>query len=133
MSERTSQPGDDASAPADGLAGLYAMRVLDRGADPRQLAAECRAARGNGPDRPAHPTRSSHRRPVESVVVGTFGRGTAAHKAATRAAATPAPTFREVRPEDGRFGRSPRFAGMLAVQVVSVLVATRVAPAEQRG
>ncbi len=112
MSERISQPGNDDAPPADGLAGLYTIRVLDRGADPRQLAAECRAARGNGPER-AVAARNGRGLSSGSAFVGTFGRGTAAHKAATRSAAASAPAFREVRPEDGRFGRAPLFAGML--------------------
>lgn len=113
MSERTALLGDDATAPADGLAGLYAMRALERGADPRQLAAECRTARWGAADRPGSPARGRRGQTARAASVGSFGRGTAAHKAAMRAASTPAPAFREVRPEDGRFGRSSRFAGAL--------------------
>jgi hypothetical protein len=58
----------------DGLASIYAARVLDRGIDPRVLCAEIRADRlgllDRGPQRRAMLERSRTTR---------FGRGTAAH------------------------------------------------------
>ena len=36
---------------ADGMAGIYAVRVLDRGGDPRALYAEIRADRGSSTER----------------------------------------------------------------------------------
>jgi hypothetical protein len=68
---------------ADGLAGIYAIRVLDRGIDPRALSAEVRADRRGIPE---HPTvvRSLLSQPRAM----RFGRGTAAHLQAT---AHPAP------------------------------------------
>ena len=58
----------------DGLASIYAARVLERGADPRVLCAEIRADRlglvDRGPQRRALMTRTRTSR---------FGRGTAAH------------------------------------------------------
>lgn len=111
MSERTTHRDDDAVAPADGLAGLYTLRVLERGADPRELAAECRAAGWGGGERPGLTGRTRRSRATAAPAIASFGRGTVAHKAATRSASLPAPAFRAVRPEDGRFGRSSRFGG----------------------
>src|SRR5687768_13816539 len=58
----------------DGLAGIYAARVLERGIDPRALCAEIRADRlgliDRGPQRRALLARTRTSR---------FGRGTAAH------------------------------------------------------
>src|SRR5215216_4102413 len=58
----------------DGLASIYAARVLDRGIDPRALCAEIRADRlglvDRGPQRRALLARTRTSR---------FGRGTAAH------------------------------------------------------
>src|SRR3954470_10240097 len=58
----------------DGLASIYAARVLDRGIDPRALCAEIRADRlglvDRGPQRRAMLERTHTKR---------FGRGTAAH------------------------------------------------------
>ena len=59
---------------ADGLASIYAARVLERGIDPRALCAEVRA------DRLGHPERGSQRRMLMSRTrAARFGRGTAAH------------------------------------------------------
>src|SRR5918998_314438 len=59
---------------ADGLASIYAARVLERGVDPRALCAEIRADRlgfvDRGPQRRALMARTRTSR---------FGRGTAAH------------------------------------------------------
>src|ERR687895_2480384 len=59
---------------ADGLASIYAARVLERGIDPRALCAEIRADRlglvDRGPQRRALLARTRTSR---------FGRGTAAH------------------------------------------------------
>src|SRR5688500_4131010 len=58
----------------DGLASIYAARVLDRGIDPRALCAEIRADRlglvDRGPQRRALLARTR---------ISRFGRGTAAH------------------------------------------------------
>src|SRR3954462_2794888 len=58
----------------DGLASIYAARVLDRGIDPRALCAEIRADRlglvDRGPQRRAM---------LERTRTTRFGRGTAAH------------------------------------------------------
>src|SRR5215216_2109204 len=58
----------------DGLASIYAARVLERGIDPRMLCAEIRADRlgvvNRGPQRRALMARTRAAR---------FGRGTAAH------------------------------------------------------
>src|SRR5215216_7170861 len=58
----------------DGLASIYAARVLERGTDPRMLCAEIRADRlgvvDRGPQRRALMARTRAAR---------FGRGTAAH------------------------------------------------------
>src|SRR5687768_2850831 len=58
----------------DGLASIYAARVLERGKDPRSLCAEIRAddlgLADRGPQRRAHVARTRTSR---------FGRGTAAH------------------------------------------------------
>ena len=59
---------------ADGIAGIYAARVLDRGADPRALCAEVRADRGGGADR--EPRR---RALLARSRTSRFGRGTSRH------------------------------------------------------
>lgn len=61
----------------DGLAGIYASRLLDRGVDPRALCAEVRADRLGQPER-GHLSRAVMERPRAS----RFGRGTAAHLSA---------------------------------------------------
>ena len=62
---------------ADGLAGIYAMRVLERGIDPRALSADVRADRlgpvARGPAVSPHATVGERER---------FGRGTAGHQRA---------------------------------------------------
>ena len=68
---------------ADGLAGIYAARVLDRGVDPRALCAEVRADRRGIPEHGAVARALlSQPRPVR------FGRGTAAHLQVTAHPAT---------------------------------------------
>jgi uncharacterized protein YvpB/LysM repeat protein len=59
---------------ADGLASIYAARVLERGVDPRVLCADLRA------DGLGHTERATRRRALMSRTRTTrFGRGTAAH------------------------------------------------------
>jgi hypothetical protein len=68
---------------ADGLAGIYATRLLERGVDPRALSAEVRA------DRRGIPDRGVVARALLSQPRGMrFGRGTAAHLQATAHPAT---------------------------------------------
>src|SRR5918998_527403 len=81
----------------DGLASIYAARVLDRGVDPRALCAEIRADRlglvDRGPQRRALMARTRTSR---------FGRGTAAHLGSQTAPTEPSParmTAFEKRPE----------------------------------
>src|SRR5215213_5991844 len=58
----------------DGLASIYAARVLERGVDPRALCAEFRA------DRLGLVDRGSQRRAIMARTrTSRFGRGTAAH------------------------------------------------------
>lgn len=64
----------------DGLAGMYASRVLDRGIDPRALYAEVRADRLGASERGA-----VSRALIERPRPTRFGRGTAAHLAAMAA------------------------------------------------
>jgi uncharacterized protein YvpB len=59
---------------ADGVAGIYAARVLERGADPRALCAEVRAEHAGASDRGA-----ARRAMMSRVRVAHFGRGTASH------------------------------------------------------
>jgi hypothetical protein len=63
---------------ADGLAGMYASRVLERGVDPRALCAEVRADRRGTPEHGA-----VMRALLTQPRVVRFGRGTAAHLQAT--------------------------------------------------
>ena len=55
---RTTPPGDGSPTRvnADGIVGIYAARVLDRGGDLRAIAAEARHARFGAPDRLTSPT-----------------------------------------------------------------------------
>ncbi len=62
---------------SDGLAGIYASRVLERGVDPRALCAEVRADRRGAPERGA-----VSRALMERPRAARFGRGTANHLAA---------------------------------------------------
>jgi LysM repeat protein/uncharacterized protein YvpB len=78
---RRRQPGDATAIgasyvfdpAADGLAGIYARRVLERGIDPRVLCAEVRADRLGVADRGVMPRAGARSRLIR------FGRGTAAH------------------------------------------------------
>jgi hypothetical protein len=63
---------------ADGLAGMYASRVLERGIDPRALCAEVRADRRGTPEHGA-----VMRALLSQPRAVRFGRGTAAHLQAT--------------------------------------------------
>jgi hypothetical protein len=59
---------------ADGLASIYAARVLERGVDPRALCADLRA------DELGHAERGTRRRALMTRThTNRFGRGTAAH------------------------------------------------------
>lgn len=64
----------------DGLASIYATRLLDRGVDPRALCAEVRADRQGTPERGALSRALMQRTRIER-----FGRGTAPHLAAVSA------------------------------------------------
>jgi hypothetical protein len=69
---------------ADGMAGIYAVRVLDRGGDPRALYAEIRAERGSSTER--RDLRRAHASPIRTV---SFGRGSASHQPGPTAASQP--------------------------------------------
>jgi uncharacterized protein YvpB/LysM repeat protein len=107
---------------ADGLASIYANRVLERGIDPRLLCAEVRA------DRLGIPDRGAARRALLTRPRGArFGRGTAPHLAAV--AVHPAPSARRAQPRrrparslrtpflarDGRWQRRFAAAGLAAL------------------
>jgi len=82
----------------DGLASIYAARVLERGIDPRVLCAEIRADRlglvDRGPQRRALLARTRTSR---------FGRGTAAHlRLQNSPNETPRPTEASLRKRPGR-------------------------------
>ena len=69
----------------DGLVGVYAERVIERGVDPRLLAAECRAS---APPRAAYggaPKIAYHSQAATTVMIRRVGRGTPTHRAASRA------------------------------------------------
>lgn len=68
---------------ADGLAGIYATRLLDRGVDPRALSAEVRADRRGIPDHGV-----VARALLSQPRAVRFGRGTAVHLHATAHPAT---------------------------------------------
>jgi LysM repeat protein/uncharacterized protein YvpB len=104
MTERATMIDADDAVPQDGLTGLYAQRALDRGVDPRVLAAASRVQRG-GLDR-GLAARAQPLAAARAIPVAAFGRGTPEHRAAP--VATP-PSFRAVSSPDGRFGRAPRF------------------------
>jgi LysM repeat protein/uncharacterized protein YvpB len=71
-------------ATTDGIAGIYAARVLERGLDPRTLCADIRADRLGGVDRaPQRRALLARSRPAR------FGRGTARHLAANPAPLSP--------------------------------------------
>jgi LysM repeat protein/uncharacterized protein YvpB len=109
---------------ADGLAGVYATRVLERGIDPRTLCAEIRADRLGGIDR------QPRRRALQARSrTARFGRGTANHLeragfpsiSATRShSATRMPRQMPTAERNSRLGpaRRPRqlaIAGLLAL------------------
>ena len=91
---------------ADGLASLYATRILDRGIDPRALCAEIRADRLGSHERGA-----VSRALMQRSRATRFGRGTAPHLQATTVLEDhpvrlpPAKTF---APAAGRSERAPR-------------------------
>lgn len=66
---------------ADGLGSIYALRVLERGVDPRTLCAEARASRSVSPEWIHVPTRSAGLAPAAQ-----FGRGTRGHRSLPTAA-----------------------------------------------
>ena len=71
---------------ADGLASIYAARVLERGVDPRALCADVRA------DRLGYTERGTRRRALMTRTRATrFGRGTAAHLKSRATADTRSP------------------------------------------
>jgi hypothetical protein len=65
---------------ADGMAGIYAVRVLDRGGDPRALCAELRFDKLGGSERT-----EGRRTSTLPLRADSFGRGTAAHRPASPA------------------------------------------------
>lgn len=128
---------------ADGIAGIYAARVLERGIDPRLLCADIRA------DRLGLTDREPRRRALKTRQRATrFGRGTAQGLRAARAARAPiAVTSGRVRsPRPGAaFGRSaapstgrPRqlaIAGLLALLLFPlgvILANAQESPAQAR-
>lgn len=93
---------------ADGLASIYATRLLDRGVDPRALCAEIRADRLGVPERGA-----TNRALMERTRVSRFGRGTARHlQAAQTGQRTPvsvaAKSHQETMEKVVDFGRATR-------------------------
>jgi hypothetical protein len=68
---------------ADGISGMYATRVLERGIDPRALCAEVRADRRGIPEHGA-----VARALLSQPRVMRFGRGTAVHLQVTSQAAS---------------------------------------------
>jgi hypothetical protein len=82
---------------ADGMAGIYAVRVLDRGGDPRALYAEIRAERGV-------PTERSELRRARSAYARaiSFGRGSASHRPGPPSVSVAAPAKDRAK----QFGRS---------------------------
>lgn len=91
---------------ADGLAGIYATRLLERGVDPRALCAEIRADRLGVSERGA-----ASRALMERTRVSRFGRGTAKHLQAAHVPrpARPAPSpARTSPPRVFDFGRTTR-------------------------
>lgn len=88
---------------ADGIAGIYALRVLERGVDPRSLCAAFRADRYTPAERwPARLSSSHGVRPTR------FGRGTASHRP-VKPIGREAP--RGEHPRTIRFGRQARQPG----------------------
>lgn len=117
---------------ADGIAGIYAARVLERGLDPRVLCAEVRA------DRLGISDRGSQRRALMARSRATrFGRGTAPHLQATGSVGAPrqarnagigrarAEVIRTERPERPYFGRLSRrlaTAGLLVLLLLPMVI-----------
>src|SRR3712207_1159888 len=107
----------------DGLASIYAARVLERGVDPRALCGEIRADRLGLVDRGAQ--RRAH---LARTRTSRFGRGTAAHlqfrtsaNESSRATTTP----REQRPDGvarARQGFQLGFSRKLAAAGLAVLL-----------
>jgi LysM repeat protein/uncharacterized protein YvpB len=95
---------------ADGLAAIYAARVLERGLDPRALCADIRADRLGVPDRAA-----ARRARLARSRVTRFGRGTAPQIAA--ASAGPSPRPRETRPEHARRPAPRRISRLAPVSI----------------
>ncbi|MDQ3693508.1 MAG: hypothetical protein M3464_07755 [Chloroflexota bacterium] len=75
--EATSDRGSDPAR--DGLIGIYALRILDRGLDPRLLVAEHRSIRYGQPDR----NRRRMAPPERPLAIIEVGRGAAAPAPAT--------------------------------------------------
>jgi LysM repeat protein/uncharacterized protein YvpB len=112
---------------ADGLAGIYATRLLERGVDPRALCAEVRADRLGVSERGA-----TIRTLMERPRVSRFGRGTAKHLQAqaaevshpTRPAAVPARLPASRMADFGRTARQPamRWPRRLAAAGLALLL-----------
>lgn len=90
---------------ADGIAGIYATRVLERGIDPRALCAEVRADRRGIPEHGA-----VARALLSQPRVMRFGRGTAVHLQVTSNASSRGelPSARQARSSIVATGRPTR-------------------------
>jgi uncharacterized protein YvpB/LysM repeat protein len=108
---------------SDGIAGIYATRVLERGIDPRALCAEIRADRDGAPDRGA-----ARRAMLARARVSRFGRGTAAHLTAivdlpTPVKATPSRgPKRAIAPARGQQRPELRLSRRLAAAGIALLL-----------
>ncbi|MCC6312956.1 MAG: LysM peptidoglycan-binding domain-containing protein, partial [Thermomicrobiales bacterium] len=111
MSETTRDERD-----ASGLIGLYADRALGRGADPRQLVSDYRAAIAAA----GRPQRSTAPHPA------VVGRGTTEHRLSVKVQAAPrrTPSRRAARPTSPALGSRPgrrlAMAGMAAALLLSL-------------
>ncbi len=103
--ETTSYRGSDPAR--DGLVGIYALRILDRGIDPRMLVAEHRSIRYGQPDR----NRRRLAPPERPLTIVEGGRGAAAPAPAT-VAQPQLPMNLRVR---ARRLALPSFSGMAAL------------------
>lgn len=105
----------------EGLAGIYATRILDRGGDPRAVCAEVRADRLGLPERGA-----ISRALMERERTSRFGRGTAAHLHAVtaRPRQAPAPPVVKTRltPERSTGMATPRWSRRLAAAGLALLL-----------
>jgi uncharacterized protein YvpB/LysM repeat protein len=105
---------------ADGVAGIYALRVLERGGDPRALSAEFRHHRGA--DAPPAPFRAAP--PLR------FGRGTSAHRPHARGDRPPAESLpmgtvrfgRQAVIPERRWGRRLATVGLILLLLLPLSV-----------